>query len=73
MSKYRYEYKQTDFGLERLLTVFHGKAIIGQRDPFMAGIPLNARRRDKELMGVAREIIREYEGGNNHVFETVTK
>lgn len=56
------EYSSSDFGTERLVTVRDDKGnIIGQRDPFMGGIPVNPKRRTARIRQVAKEIVRDYD------------
>jgi len=55
-------YTSSDMGTERSVTIRNSEGkIIGQRDPFMAGIPINARRREARLRLVSREIIAGYD------------
>jgi len=56
---YKIEYHQSDYGTERCLTVRADDGrVIGQRDPFAAGIPVDAGRRAKRIEQAAREIIK---------------
>ena len=61
---YGYRYEQRDYGTERHLTVFiraTGQEI-GTRDPFWNGCKVTPLSRRRQMLKVAREIIREYEG-----------
>ena len=62
-AKYAYRYEQRDFGTERYLTVFIKETgqEIGTRDPFWNGCKVAPLARRRQMLKVAREIIRDYE------------
>ena len=59
-AKYTMQMSIADWGTERILTVKADGKVIGQCDPFMGGIPVNARRQQQMIQDAAERIIRAW-------------
>ena len=64
--RYKWTYEHGGFGVERCLTVCNSRGMqVAQVDPFIAGIPVTAKRINAAIRRTVKRLVAEHEEAKN--------